>query len=127
VARLSSGLPKDADQNGLFAIARELIEDPLRRHVVIAVVDCSKITVDTTTGAREATIRVRRIEQVNPADTIEAERLVRRALEYRMGDTVLPIDIERDMDEWFGKGFTLDPETGELTEAPADDEPGDAS
>lgn len=120
MARLASGLPKDADQNGLFAIARELIEDPLRRHVVIAVVDCSKITTDTQTGAREATIRVRRIEQVHPGDTTEAERLVRRALEFRMGDTVLPIDIERDMEEWFGQGVELDTATGELT-LPGDD------
>lgn len=113
--RLSSSLPKDADQNGLYAIARELLDDPLRRHVVLAVVDCSKITTDTSTGAREPTVRILRIEQVAPADIAEAERLVRRALEHRSGDTVLPIDIERDMEAWFGKGYELDPETGELT------------
>lgn len=119
MTRLSSGLPK-GDENGLTAIARQLIDDPLERHVVIAVVDCSKITVDTATGAREATVRVLRIEQVHPDDRLEAERLVRRALEYRHGDEVLPIDIERDMEEWFGKGFELDPESGELRELPSD-------
>lgn len=124
MSRLSSGLPKDPNQNGLHSIARELLDDPLQKHVVIAVVDCSKITTDTMTGAREATIRVRRIEQVHPLDTSEAERLVRRALEYRMGDEVLPIDIERDMEEWFGKGFELDPESGELRETGTDPDAG---
>lgn len=122
--RLSARLPKDPTQNGLEAIARDLLDDPLKRRIVIAVVDCSKITTDTETGEREATVRVRRIEQVNPADMAEAERLVRRALEYRCGDTVLPIDIERDLEAWFGAGVEVDPETGEVT-VPGDDEPDD--
>lgn len=131
--RLASALPKDPEQNGLYAIAHDLLGDPLRRRVVIAVVDCSRFTVDTETGAREPTVRVRRIEQVNPDDMNEAERLVRRALEYRSGETVLPIDIEKDLTEWFGEGFTVDPDTGEvhiaaddaLTDDPDQDVDGD--
>ena len=96
------------------------------KHVVVAVVDCSKITTDTGTGAREATIRVLRIEQVHPDDTAEAERLVRRALEHRMGDSVLPIDIERDLEEWFSKGFEIGGETGELRELTDADGPADS-
>jgi len=112
--RLSARLPKDPTQNGLEAIARDLLDDPLKRRIVIAVVDCSKITTDTETGEREATVRVRRIEQVNPADMAEAERLVRRALEYRSGETVLPIDIEKDLTAWFGEDFDVDLDTGEV-------------
>lgn len=121
--RLQSGLPK-GDANGLSAIARHLIDAPLDRHLVLAVVDCSKITTDTATGEQEATVRVLRIERVHPDDVTEAERLVRRALEYRHGDEVLPIDIERDLEEWFGKGFELDPETGALTEVTDDEDDG---
>lgn len=119
MARLSAALPKDATKNGLDAIARELLDDPLKRHLVIAVVDCSKITTDTATGARDATVRVLRIEQVHPDDVTEAERLVRRALEYRSGDTVLPIDVEKDLASWFGQDVTVDTATG-LVLVPSD-------
>lgn len=115
MTRLSAALPKDPTKNGLNAIARELLDDPLTRHLVIAVVDCSKITTDTATGARDATVRVLRIEQVHPDDVTEAERLVRRALEYRSGETVLPIDIEKDLTSWFGEGFEVDTTAGEVT------------
>lgn len=115
MSRLSSALPKDPTKNGLEAIAHDLLEDPLRRHLVVAVVDCSKITEDTATGAREATVRVLRIEQVHPDDRSEAERLVRRALEYRSGQSVLPIDIEKDLTSWFGKDVIVDTATGLVT------------
>ncbi len=117
--RLSSGLPKEADRNGLYALAARLLNDPSERHLVLAVVDCSKISIDTDTGEREATVRVLRIEAVAPMDRTEAERLVRRALEYRTREEVLPIEMERDLEEWFGT-FTFDPKTGELT-VPDDD------
>lgn len=113
--RLSPALPKDSSKNGLNAIASELLLDPLRRHLVIALVDCSKIVTDTATGDAEATVRVLRIEQVAPDDVAEAERLVRRALEYRSHDTVLPLELERDLEEWFGKGVTVDTTTGVVT------------
>lgn len=124
MTKLSSGLPKETSGNGLSAIARDLVVNPMNRHVMIAVVDCSKITTDTSTGLMEPTARVLRIERVAPQDAETAERLVRRALEHRLGDTVLPIDLEEDISEWFGKGFKLDPETGVLT--PTHDEPDDA-
>ena len=93
MARSSSALPKDATKNGLDAIASELLLDQLKRHLVLAVVDGSKITTGTATGDCEATVRVLRIEQVHPGDVAEAGRPVRRALEYRSRDTVLPIDL----------------------------------
>lgn len=119
MTRLSSGLPKDPQKNGLGAIAGALLNNPHHKHLVIALVDCSKITEDTDTGERQPTIRILRIERVAPEDQDEAERLVRRALEYRSGDTVLPLDIERDLESWFGKGVEVDVTTGELT-LPAD-------
>lgn len=124
MTRLASGLPKETSGNGLSAIARDLVVSPMHRHVMIAVVDCSRITTDTSTGLMEPTARVLRIERVAPQDAETAERLVRRALEHRLGDTVLPIDLEEDIEEWFGKGFKLDPETGVLT--PTSEESDDA-
>jgi hypothetical protein len=121
MTKLSSGLPRDPEKNGLAWIARDLVARPMNRHLMIAVVDCSKITTDTDTGMREPTVRVLRIERVHPHDVPEVERLVRRALEYRSGETVLPIDVEREIESWLGAGFRLDPETGELVPIEPDD------
>ena len=115
MTRLATALPKDPTKNGLAAIAGDLLLDPLKRHLVVAVVDCSKITTDTGTGDCDVTVRVLRIEQVHPDDRAQAERLVRRALEYRSRETVLPIDLERDLEEWFGKDVTVDMTTGLVT------------
>lgn len=107
-AKLSNGLPKESEDNGLIDIGRELLKDPLTRIPVLAVVDCSRITTDTTTGGRDATVRILRMEQVHPDDRLELERLIRRAVERRKGAAMLPIDTERDLEAWFGTGVTVD-------------------
>lgn len=112
--RMTNGLPKESEENGLIDIARELLKEPLKRIPVVGVVDCSKITTDTSSGAREATVRVLRLEQVHPDDRLELERIIRRSLEWRRGDEVLPIDLERDLEAWFPEGTTVDLDTGEL-------------
>jgi hypothetical protein len=71
MTKLSPALPKD---NGLDAILDELLQDPLARRVLIAVVDCPTITEDTETGDRDAKVRIR------------------RAVEHRTGTEGLPID-----------------------------------
>ncbi len=122
--KLSSGLPKEPDDNGLIDIARSLMRGKrLERVVVMAVVDCSRITTDQTNGAQDATIRILRMEQVHPDDKLEAERLVRRGLEYRKGDTVLPLDLERDLSAWFGKGDPEAEEEPDQTGVAVEDDP----
>ena len=95
-AHIGGTLPV-GDANGLAAIAAELIEDPGRLHVMIAVIDCAKVTTKTDTGDRLATVRVRRIERVLPDDHGAAEVLMRRSLEQRTGHTVLPLELEDDL------------------------------
>lgn len=121
MTKLASGLPKDPRHNGLDALAPKLLANPRHRYLMLAVIDCSKITEDVTSGSLEPTARVLRIEQVHPDDVTDAERLARRALEHRSGDTVLPLDLERDIEGWLGEGFRLDESTGELV--PTDDAP----
>lgn len=99
---LSGSLPK-GDANGLAAIAAELVEDPERVHVVIALVDCSKVTSKTDTGDVVPTVRVRRIEAI--ADRDDGQRLrmlLQRQYERRTGKTVLPFDLEQDLRAAFG-------------------------
>jgi len=127
MTKLSSGLPKDPERNGLAWIGRDLLTNPQHRHLMLAIIDCSRITTDTDTGMREPTARVLRIERVHPQDVPEVERLVRRALEHRQGDAVLPIDVEREIESWLGEGFRLNPETGELVPVEDDGNPADST
>jgi hypothetical protein len=110
VTKIASTLP-GGDANGLVAIARALIDTPHDVHVVIALVDCKKTTVDNDSGEVVPTARVRRIEVITEADRELAAKMLRRALEKRTGKTVLPFDLEEDMRAAFGN---VDPNTGEI-------------
>jgi len=101
-ANLAGALPA-GESNGLDAIARELIETPEKVHVVIALVDCSKITTKTDSGDVIPTARVRRIEAItDPEDGHRMRVLLRREYERRTGKTVLPFDLEEDLRKAFG-------------------------
>ena len=111
MTKLASGLPK-GDGNGLDALARNLIDSPHEIHVVVALVDCKKITTDNDDGTVEPTARIRRIEVISEGDKDLAAKMLRRALEKRTGKTVLPFDLEEDLRAAFGG---IDPDTGEIT------------
>jgi hypothetical protein len=110
MTKLSSALP-GGDGNGLAAIARHLIDAPHEVHVAIALVDCCRLTTDTDSGEVEPTARVRRIEVIDGVDKELAQTMMRRALEERTGQTVLPMDLEEDLRAAFGN---VDPATGEV-------------
>lgn len=106
-AALSGNLPA-GDANGLTTIIRELIDEPKRLHAIIAIVDCRKVTTDSDSGEVIPTVRIRRVEAIRlPADLGAAEQLMRRALERRSGQTVLPLDLEDEMRRAFD-GITED-------------------
>lgn len=123
-AALGGNLPR-GDANGLSAMAAELIADPERKRVIIALVDNPKTVVNNVTGDRVATVRMCRIEAVRPDDLGAAEQLMRRALEARTGQTVLPLDLEDELSEAFA-GFDpdADPDAADPAEGP-DGEGGD--
>lgn len=110
MTKLASGLPK-GDGNGLDALARELVDAPHNVQVVVALIDCKKITTDNDDGTIEPTARIRRIEAITESDKELAAKMLRRALEKRTGKTVLPFDLEEDMRAAFGN---FDPKTGEI-------------
>jgi len=110
MTKLSSTLP-GGDGNGLAAITRQLIDNPEEVHVAIALVDCMRKTTETDTGEVEPTARIRRIEVINGVDRELAQKMLRRALEERTGQTVLPMDLEDDLRAAFGN---IDPHTGEI-------------
>ncbi|GAA4626688.1 hypothetical protein GCM10023196_035950 [Actinoallomurus vinaceus] len=101
-AKLTSSLPK-GDANGLGPIVTDLVTNPHELHVVLAIVDCKKITTDSDTGEVVPTVRIRRIEALLNDDLTKARRLMERALEKRTGKTVLPLTLEDELREAFVK------------------------
>lgn len=114
-------LPK-GDADGTGVIIRDLIDKPHRYHVLLCVVDCSKVTTDHDTGEHVPTIRVRRAEVITRDDLPAAEKLIRRALEKRSGATVLPLEIEDEITAAFAG---VDPDTGEVYAREDDAAPGE--
>ena len=90
MTKLASALPKDNDLNGLNALSRKLVDDPERSHIIVAVIDCSKIETIVDTGDVEPTVRILRVETINGADASDAQAMLKRALEKRTGKSVLP-------------------------------------
>lgn len=115
MTKLSSALP-GGDGNGLASIARQLVDSPHELHVVIAIVDNKSTTTNHDSDEREPTARIRRIEVISGGDKQIAQQMMRRALEERTGQTVLPIDLEDELRAAFGD---IDPNTGEII-TPAD-------
>lgn len=113
MTKLKSGLSK-GQGDGLAAVARLALRNPRRRQMAIVICDCSQITVDTETRAKEATIRVLRLEPVAPEDVSEVEKLYVRAIEAREGRQMLPFDLQVKLEEAFGKDYRIDPATGEI-------------
>lgn len=113
VIKLASALP-GGDSNGLSPLVRDLIDNPHDMHVVVALVDCKQVTTDNDSGDVVPTARVRRIEAIrNPADGARITQLLRRAYEDRTGQTVLPLDLEDELQEVIDR-LGVDPKTGEL-------------
>lgn len=122
--KLMGALP-GGDNNGASAIGGDLVKDPRRLHPMIAIVDGKRTTIDSDTGEQTVTVRVRRIEALLPDDMPAAEKLLRRALEKRTGQTVIPLDLEDEIAEAF-KQLTLDELADEVDPAGGGaDEPGE--
>lgn len=100
MTKLQSKLPK---YHGLTEY--KLNADPAAVHAVIALVDVSKVTIDTDTGSKDPTVRILHVETINTADLPEAQNMLRHAIEKRTGATVLDgfeDDVDHDMKKAFG-------------------------
>ena len=106
--KLASALPK-GDSNGLGPIVLDLVQQPHRFKVVLAIVDCKSVTTNADTGETVPTARIRRIEAVLDGDLKSARRLMERAMEKRTGRPMLPLGLEEELAEAF-EGVTEDGE-----------------
>lgn len=101
--KIASALPKSEEHNGLTAVRDILLSEPTSLHVCVIVADCSKITTDVDTGDAIPTARIRLIEVVDdPEAKQRLQQYARRAREQRTGKTVLPLDLEDELNEAFG-------------------------
>ncbi len=98
--KLSGKLP-GGDGNGLARISGQLVKLPHKVQVLVALVDSCKTITDTDSGDTIPVVRIRRVEVVRTQDLKEAERLIRRALEARTGETVLPLELEDEISAAF--------------------------
>lgn len=69
--RLSAALP-NLDRNGLARIASELVKDPRRMRLIVAVADVARIIDDLDSGTDTAVVRLLRIELVDEAKASRA-------------------------------------------------------
>jgi hypothetical protein len=97
---LSGSLPAD-DRNGIARIAAALVDSPESSHLIVALVDCTKITTKVESGDVVPTARIRAIEgfEGHTADAKELRRLLRRAYERRTGRVELPLEMEKAFDK----------------------------
>jgi hypothetical protein len=111
-AKIGGTLPK-GDGDGLSHLAGDMVRDPHRFRVVMAVIDVKKVTTDFDTGDIIPVARIRRIEVIQGSDLTAAEQLMRRASEKRSDRTVLPLDLEDEISSAFRD---IDTTTGEIRE-----------
>ena len=120
--RMWPTLPKDAESNGLHVIEKLLIDEPGKRHVVIAIIDRKRVTPSkTTTTETIPTARVLHIEPITvELDENQARRILVEAHTKRTGAQTLLFEAARDQDH---DGDELDDDDDDLTSSPAPRQP----
>lgn len=88
--KLAGSIP--VDHNGLSAIYGALVREPLKQHVIIAIVDSKSRTIESDTNLISPTVRVRHVEVVGPDSIQTARAIMQRALEERTGEVGLPFE-----------------------------------
>lgn len=118
MTKLSGKLP-EGSANGLDRISSELVDQPHKIHVVLALVDCKSLATNVDSGEVVPTARIRRVEVVVRDDIGLVDQIMRRALERRTGKQVLPIELEDELRAAFDG---VDPHTGEVLNRTDDEE-----
>ena len=98
-------LPK-GEENGLADIAGVLVAEgagraPKRLRAAIVIFDTKRVGIESDTGEENATVRFRRIEVLLATDLGQAEKLIRRSLEARSGQTTLELELEDEIRQAF--------------------------
>jgi hypothetical protein len=99
--KIAGKLPQP-DKNGLLAAAADLIDNPGQVRVVIAVISVDGSEENFKDQTITAKTSLARIEVIaSPEDLKDAKRLLLRANQERNGGTVLPLNLEKDVESAF--------------------------
>lgn len=90
MTKLATVLP--TDKNGLGLINDQLVEQPETQHVVVAVIDTAKVTLNVDDETSEPTIRIRAIEPLTGERATQAQQLLDDAFAARTGRQTLTFD-----------------------------------
>lgn len=95
VVKLSSRMPGDFETNGIDAHAARLVEHPDDLLVCVVWVDTQRVVIDTDSGDKIPTIRVRRIEPLGEVGDVSAaiRDAVQIAVRTRTGRTPMPFEL----------------------------------
>ena len=97
----ATSLPS-GDGDGLSYHAADFVNDPTSFRLILALVDTKQIVRDIIDGEQTAIVRIRRVEVVaDVEDRREVQRIMLRANERRKGGTVLPLDMEAEIESVF--------------------------
>lgn len=92
--KLGGKLPKDDDRNGLYALYREFVRDPMRSHVLIAIVDTAKIIRDIENYDTVPQLRILAVEPIGGDDAGTLRAILQRHHADRTGNLELPAEWE---------------------------------
>lgn len=96
--KLSPKLPPP-ELNGLDWLYGPLRRDPHTAHVVVALVDCARLTTDVDEDTVEVTARLTHVEAVRDPDVVLAQlRLLAQLTAQRTGQTALDLDTGEILD-----------------------------
>jgi hypothetical protein len=109
-------LPK-GEANAFAAMAADLLKEPLRKRAALIIFDLKRGTEDFDQHDTVATVRIRRVELLLPADLKNAELMLRRAQSDRtVGGEQLEFEFEAEIEEAFeamrDPESAVDPEEG---------------
>jgi hypothetical protein len=92
---LSSSLPND-DRNGLGAISSALVDSPGAMQLVVAIVNCRKVTIDMDSGDNVPTARILAVEgfEAHTAAGKQLHKILRQQYAQRTGRDELPFPPE---------------------------------
>lgn len=89
-------MPK-GDKDGFTPIADDLEKDPLKLRAALIIFNARRGTTEYATTDTALTIEIVRGELLLPQDLDQAEVMLRRALEFRSGQTTLEFDLEDEV------------------------------
>lgn len=104
--------------DGLGAIAEELAKNPLQARIIVATVECTRVTHNVKDGTDVPTVRLTAVEVCDGTDAVTVSTIMERLYAARTGRDDLPQSL-------FDPPQPDDDEQPAIADRPADPWPGD--